>query len=436
MAKARIAVGLLLASLAWGQAAGKPNPAKPAPFPESKLPDFATWYNKDKGTVVPPQPQAARPSVPAVAPPIAPRPRTEEDDFRDWALQMQNAVAKGDRTCLLNGVDWLALGLKVAPRKESSPLVTPMLEGMREGARKLGELLCAEVTKGGQYKLISVRLQGGQWKALFRLVAKNGAFNYHDFFLVRGKDGKIMASDLYIAMSGEAYSETLARITRFLLLERQRPSKEVRARAECFTRHSRLTQIGKHEEAMRVLDEVPKRYQHEKWVLIARITKHEGQNDAAYGRLVEEAQKYYPGDPCFDLLSLTYWLNQKNFDRALASIRRLGAFVEGDPFRDMLEAKLLCSKGDLPAASAMIQKAIAKEPDSKGAYWTKIEIDLGLLDFSAVANALLLLEKKLGERLPILETIEPFSLFVKSEQYGLWQKARISGELAIPVVAQ
>jgi tetratricopeptide (TPR) repeat protein len=355
----------------------------------------------------------------------------EEEACRAWALKLQKAVSGGDKLFLYNALDWQALGKKVQVKNLPPILLSKLMEGVQGGAKLTGESICADVGAGGQYKLIALRRQGGQWKALFRVLNKGGAFNYHDFFLARGRDGRIGAVDLYIGFSGEAFSDTLARIVKFALNLVQKPSKEMTALAEIFSRYSALVGAGKRQEAVALLDGVPRVFQHEKWILMGRLSQRAEVSEERYTRLIEEAQKYFPDDPAFDLVSLGYWGERKNYDRALQAIIRLKSFAEEDAFRDAYEAKLHSLKGDLPAASLLIQKAIAKEPDLKMAHWIKLEIDLGMWDFPAVADTLLILEKRFGERIPALEQLDNFSLFVKSEQYALWQAARKSAQVPV-----
>ncbi len=62
---------------------------------------------------------------------------------------------------------------------------------------------------GGSYKFLRVRERGGQPSVLFRMVSDAG-LNYHEWLLAKSGTS-VLASDIYIYISGELLSETFRR---------------------------------------------------------------------------------------------------------------------------------------------------------------------------------------------------------------------------------
>jgi len=341
-----------------------------------------------------------------------------------WAKGVEKAVLEGETSFLSRALDWQALRRKIIVRNIPEAALKTFMDGARISSDRMGATICAEVKAGAQYKLISVRRQEGRWKALFRVLSKKGSFNYHLFVLGYNERKEVVANDLLVAITGEYFSESMTRVLTFLAAQ-MRPNAKDSARAmAAFARYGELARQGKKQEAIKVLDELPVKYQQEKWILLARMGDHAGTDEARYAKLVTEAQRRYPNDPFLDLISLDYWIERKNYDRALEAVVRLRAVVGEDAYRDAFEAKLHALKGDLPAASLQVNKAISKEPELLPAYWVKLDVDLGLMDFPSVAGILTILETRFGVNVENIKKLDEFALFLQSEPFQAWEKAR------------
>jgi hypothetical protein len=321
-------------------------------------------------------------------------------------------------------MDWQALRRRIFVRNIPEAAMRTFMDGLRISSDRMGATICAEVKAGAQYKLISVRRQEGRWRALFRVLSKSGSFNYHLFVLGYNERKQVIAQDLLVALTGEYFSESMTRVLNFIGAEVRPKAKDSAGVLKAFARYGDLARQGKKQEAIRVLDELPAKYQREKWILLARLGDHSAPDEARYSKLVSEAQRLYPNDPFLDLISLDFWISRKNYDRALQAVVRLGSVVGEDAYRDAFEAKLHALKGDLPAASLQVNKALYKEPDLLSAYWVKLEIDLGLMDFQAVAGTLTILEKRFGVNVENIKKLDAFALFLQSEPCQAWEKGR------------
>jgi len=147
----------------------------------------------------------------------------EEQACLTWALQVQRAVANGDAFFLSKCMDWDRFA-HLVPRPEGGRFAPEwfwanVAKGGRTACENMGDAICKEIAKGGQYKLIAVHRDGQGWKVLFRLLAQTGGFNYHDFRLAITRDGRAIGADIFVALSGESFSETVGRIMTFTLAQ-------------------------------------------------------------------------------------------------------------------------------------------------------------------------------------------------------------------------
>ena len=93
------------------------------------------------------------------------------------------------------------------------------------GPRSLGAQIATAVQAGGDYRFLRIRKQGDKKRLLFRLLlADDEGLNYHELPLAKRPDGKVVAIDIYVYMSGETLSTTVRRMYLPLVAKRKQSS--------------------------------------------------------------------------------------------------------------------------------------------------------------------------------------------------------------------
>src|SRR5262249_1542834 len=153
-----------------------------------------------------------------------------------------------------------------------------------------------------------------------------------------------------------------------------------------------FARAGQHQEVLTLYDQLPADLQRDKNVLLMRLRAAQAVGDDKYAEAMRDFRTYHSDDPCIDFLSITYYLQTKEFARALQMIDRVEKAIDGDPYLNLLRALVHTEAGDILAARKDDEKALAEEPTLLEAHWDLVRIAM--------------LEKNFTETLERLREIE------------------------------
>jgi hypothetical protein len=202
------------------------------------------------------------------------------------------------------------LGLSTRQRQSA-------LKGMTNALPQAGvsQQILRSTKGGGSYKLLRIRAVDGRLRPLFRLIGSDGGLNYHEYILGRHKDGKVVAEDVYIYLSGEQFSQTMRRVIIPAVATHQAAggpgkiaSEEVSSLKTCST-VSKAMMAGDFKSAVAAYRTLPKKFQEQKPILLVymQATWHLGADgEADYLASLERFRQLYPDDAAIDLISLDY----------------------------------------------------------------------------------------------------------------------------------
>lgn len=351
-----------------------------------------------------------------------------EQACRDWAAQVEAGARRQDPKFIIDALDGRRLTVRTLPKGASPAELERTADRIRAGLMQMTRLLCAEFRLGGTYKLVALYRRDGAWQALFRVVTPKAGFNYHEFLLDAGRDGRVAGVDVYIALNGEYLSTTMARAVGSLMTAAMNLDAKTRdASLARINRAEALASAGKELEADEVLEQLPPSFLKTRSVYQYRLHRLLKDDSERFAKVLEQALKQYPNEPCFELTGYSYFVTHNQFDRAQRALERLRPRVLNDPYLRLHLANLMIRRGDQDAARKEIDQVIADEPGLRDAYEVKVDICLAQLDFQAVAEGLDNLER-LGLTLPDLDQLEPFALFVKSEACRQWRQRRAEAQ--------
>lgn len=298
--------------------------------------------------------------------------------------------------------------------------------------RGIVEQLRMILQQGGSYSFVRSFEDDGRRHLLMRLLQPNSeGVNYHDFYLTENESGEVVASDMYIFMSGETISQTLRRTAVQLAAQQNRSLlSRITGDEVLFVKHleeigqlSQAVQGGNADKALGIYRSLPQEVQDTKLVLLLRLQSAGLLVDdpaGEYESAIKHFRKLFPDDAAVDFLSIDYYLLTEKFDKCLEAIDRVQSELQ-DPYMHTLKAAAYVAKGDLEAATKAANQAIEEEPTLEAAYATALTVSLEKADHEETLKHLRTLTTEFGYEWGDLTTVEGYEQFVQSPQYKTFQ---------------
>lgn len=365
--------------------------------------------------------------------PVAEESPTDKES-RQFAKSFEEIVRSGNIAAMNEAIDWDAVLERVVAGSEGT---LGFREGFKAGAKRsfgsptgFAAQVMGQVKIGGEYRLLRVHAVGEQQRALYRLNLPNGGLNYHDLVLVRKPSGKVLASDVFVYMTGEMLSQTMRRTYLPLAADQ---SKSMLARltrqesefVKSFKKQQEMSadlQAGRHREAMEVYSQLPESVQKDKNVLMYRLRAAEGLGEREYEKALRAYRTTLPDDPCLDFLSLDYYFLRRQYDKLRAALDRLEKSLGGDPYLDVFRANSFLMEKKYAYAKEAAQRALAAEDTLLPAYWNLVSVSLAEKDFDETSRLLGVLGERFKIQLRDLVEIPEYAEYAKSPQYQAWQE--------------
>jgi hypothetical protein len=393
--------------------------------------------------------QAARGQAPALpdnapAPPKRERPTEKAaiglitaEEAKTWATELARAVRVQNVDGFNQLIDWDTIVDKATNLSGTTPQLDKFRHDFRQGLRQaivtpkaagFGRAIMTAIESAGDYRPLRIHTMNGKVRVLFRLVSSNGALNYHDWVLGRSKTGAVVATDCYVFLIGELYSDNLRRS--FLPLAHKSagasidnlsgPEKDFIANFNKFAMMGKYARERNWRQALNTYKELPASVQESKPALTMRLLATQATSNEEYLATIDDFRKHYPNDTMIDLISVDGHLLRRAYDQAMEAIDRIDKSVGGDPYLKVLRGNVLLKERKLDAARDMVQKALDEDPNLLRAYYAMIDISLERKDYADTVKWLKKAES-LGVTFGDLTAITAFEQFVKSPEYKAWK---------------
>jgi tetratricopeptide (TPR) repeat protein len=374
------------------------------------------------------------PASPAPALENADSPPPTGQEARHFAERMLRAVRARDAAAidallrLRDLSERLVSDLEVSPNERRS-----FLEGVAKALKRVsyGQQILQAIGDDGSYKLLRIRTVDGRPRPLFRMIHSDGRINYHEYVLARHKDGEVATEDVFILMTGERISQTMRRLViPFFASVRnksllQKIAPDELGNLKTFGAMADAIRAGDFKSAVAHYRTLPRKYQEQKPVLIGYVqaTMNLGADgEGEYLAALETFRKLYPDDAAVDFISIDYFYLKKQYDQARKAIDRLDQAVGGDPYLNVVRGNASMEAGRFEEARQAMEKAIQAEPDATNAYWVRISLALREKKHADTLKWLQAIVEKCHVEVQDLAAVPEYADFVKSPQYGEWQK--------------
>lgn len=285
------------------------------------------------------------------------KPVSKEEALK-LAHRIEYSTANHDYSVLNNIFDEKELSRRISGEAGlfmSKTLIKGAIRGLKQD--QYGKTVVDAMGKEGTYEMIKQYEKDKKQHILFRL-SGDGGMNYHDYELVKREDA-IKAADVFIYMSGENLSKTIADALQ--LDSRNMPKEDMEKINKIKTIKSLLAQ-GEYEKALKEYDELPDVVKKEKAYQMIHIRICSKVDNDRYIQALNEFRSLYPKDPYMYLLMVDAYFLQKNYSMALYSVNKLDSLIDKDPYQDYQRGMIYLQMKDTMQAQECFERLHANMP--------------------------------------------------------------------------
>ena len=289
----------------------------------------------------------------------------------------------------------------------------------------------------GDYRFLSVEETPEGATAHMRLIPPDGSLNYHRLTIGRNAGQQPVAVDIYVYIYGEPLSHTLGRMMGQLSGGSEADSLAV---AQGMQRASSALQAGKPATAEAILSALPPRWQKQKSIMQMRIVAANGVAAQklqagkpignAYRRAVEAFQTTFPKADNLPLLLMDYHFLKQDYPKTAKAVDQLDQQVGGDPYLNLIRAKIAIGQNDAEAARGFVETLIKALPDkAPEGYGILLDQAIETQNHVETTRILKALEAETPVRFPIdFNKAEPFANYMASPEYEKWKAYKNEAE--------
>lgn len=264
-------------------------------------------------------------------------PTLKDKDYEKFAAKLDTTLSDGDPSVLrdaLNMDNITEKGLAVFPGGffDKSQFKTGVKQGLLSTLPKLAEQL-----QDGEYTLLRTFVKDGKHHALYRLYAKNGGMNYHDYELDE-KDGKVVINDLYVYATGQTLSESLANIVA-TTLHGNSSSSGAKTQTDLLAAARDYLAQGEDQKALEACEQMSDDWKKTKIWQVLHLTAAVGLDADAREQAMRDYQKAFPKDPPLSLLMISPYYERQEYDKAMDCVNQLDKDVN-DPALNVMRGNL------------------------------------------------------------------------------------------------
>jgi hypothetical protein len=326
----------------------------------------------------------------------APTPKTDpvtQAQAEVFAKKFETAMGK----CTHDVEEMIDLETMLRMGMAGRSLEPGFLEGAIRGARQANstsQMLCAELPKGGSYKLLRIRTVDGEPRPLFRAVFKGGGFNYHELKLGTTPDNPtVRAVDMYVYLSGENLSATFSDLFTGALKSMDK-GEDAGNLKDVMSRVRSASSRGDFKGAKTELAGLTPTLRATKSVRLLEIQNEMELDEGDYLKLIDAYRRDFPSDPSIDMVSIDGYYLHKDFKGVERTLDRLEKRVGGDPYIDALRAHMFLADGKPADAVKAANAATKAEPDLIDGWYATVDADAGAKDYAGAVHGMEVLKKQ------------------------------------------
>lgn len=275
-------------------------------------------------------------SPPVHAHAVKPKYPTQEEATQ-FAKTLEQGISRGDVKVWIGAFDFDIMEHNVVPGLGNDvPYSSEIVKALHTGVSKIGQDLIQS-----EYRFLRVHGPQDKPRLFFRVVSKDGAFDYHDLSLQK-VEGKTVIADVNVLSVNENYSI----VVRDELVPGSAVLKErgvwerltgkldpeiVQGRATAKKIHG-LVKAEKYKEALAAYEQLPKNFKTNRINLRHRLAISRNIDAEHYQKALADFQRQFSYDPAVDLLMIRTHLANGEHAKAAEAVLRLDAKVSDKAF--------------------------------------------------------------------------------------------------------
>ncbi|MFM8419305.1 MAG: hypothetical protein ACKOEQ_04175 [Verrucomicrobiota bacterium] len=243
------------------------------------------------------------------------------------------------------------------------------------------------------FRLLGVARTNDMGGVVLRSLLPDGGVDFLRYRLERDRSA-LVVGDLYVLSNGEWFSESARRA--YILAEARKGvvwttgvkpvETELMRAVGVLDRALGLAQKGLAKEVLEVCQGLPVVVQADRSVLLMRLSAALAADPAQFQSLSAEWPRLHPWDPGLDLLTFERLAREGKHGASAAALRRIEAFVGGDPHLHALAGAELALAGQPDEGRRMVEESVAVEPSLATGYDAAIGIELHFKRHAEVAQ--------------------------------------------------
>ncbi len=256
-----------------------------------------------------------------------------KEEASKLAKEIESSV-KQKQTEKLNNIFAADAFTKRITSASSKKIDNSLLLGIRKGINELhfGQQILTGIGPKGSYQLVKQYEKEATQHLIFRFYSPSG-INYHDYELIKTAEG-IKAADVFIYLSGENLSKTMAETLMMMTEDYKDMSKEDLEKFESLKKIRKLISLNEYQKANEFYEELPQNLKDQKLLQVMHVLIASGLTEERYQQAMEEFLKRYPNEPNMQLMLIDRYILKKEYSKALSCINAIDSMINKDPFLD------------------------------------------------------------------------------------------------------
>lgn len=271
-------------------------------------------------------------------------PATKEESAA-FAKTLESSINKGSAAKFNEALDAALLKkriLEASNHKINELVVNGAVQEIKKGT--LGKEIVEALGKSGSYELVKQYEKDNTQHLVFRLYA-DSKLNYHDMEVVK-KRGAVKISDVFIYITGENLSATLAESTMLMTENIGGLSAQDQDRLNKIKKVRQLLNEGSYDRARSLYKDLPATLKQSKLFKMIYVQIASGLENDEYLKAMTDYQQAYPDAPNMYLLMMDAYILKAEYDKALQSVNKLDSLINKDPFLDYYRGLIYKAMGN------------------------------------------------------------------------------------------
>ena len=232
---------------------------------------------------------------------------------------------------------------KAAGAQADKSFIAGVIVGLKN--QRLGNEIILSLGEDGSYEFLRYYERDQHPHIVFRLFGRGG-INYHDFELVKF-DNRIKAADMFIYLSGEELSKTLATTMITMTgVAKDNSDKELVKYASSIKDIKALINAQRYSEAKELFNKLPFELKKDKLFQLMNIKITSQLDTSLYKQALNAFEKQYANDASAQLSLIDAYFLNKDYKKALRAIDVVDSAVNKDPLLNYYRALTYTQMGD------------------------------------------------------------------------------------------